>query len=65
MNRVDIPVDMESKLVKAGYVPGDDPSCLRDDEWENKYGITRFELTRLRKLHKVSIKLIVEAFKWL
>ncbi|KIM29171.1 hypothetical protein M408DRAFT_328871 [Serendipita vermifera MAFF 305830] len=50
-NRAAVSEDMESKLLSAGYMPGDDPDLYTEDEWKTIYGITRLELVRLRKLY--------------
>ncbi|KIM29170.1 hypothetical protein M408DRAFT_119639 [Serendipita vermifera MAFF 305830] len=50
-NRAAVSEDMESKLLSAGYMPGDDPDVYTEEEWKKSYGITRLELVRLRKLY--------------
>lgn len=50
-NRAAVSEDMESKLLSAGYMPGDDPDLFTEDEWQTKFGLTRLELVRLRRLY--------------
>ncbi|CCA71982.1 hypothetical protein PIIN_05917 [Serendipita indica DSM 11827] len=46
-----IPERLERKLEDAGYVPTDDPDQLSEDEWRREWGVTIFELGRMRKLY--------------
>ena len=50
-NRKYIPERLERKLENAGYVPTDDPDQLTEDEWRRDWGVTIFELGRMRKLY--------------
>jgi hypothetical protein len=50
-NRAVVSEDMEAKLLAAGYMPGDDPDAFTEDEWQSRYGLTRLELLRLRRLY--------------
>ena len=50
-NRAFVTEDLESKLSNAGYVPTDDPDDLTEEEWTTKYGLTKLEIVRLRKLY--------------
>ena len=50
-NRNVISEDTETKLLAAGYMPGDDPDIFSEDEWQTRYGLTRLELFRLRNLY--------------
>ncbi|KIM26113.1 hypothetical protein M408DRAFT_330708 [Serendipita vermifera MAFF 305830] len=50
-NRASITDEMEQRLVAAGYMPSNNPDDLTEEEWETKFGITKFELIRLREIY--------------
>ncbi|KAG8822141.1 hypothetical protein FRC17_009645, partial [Serendipita sp. 399] len=51
-NRSLITEELEMKLQRAGYVPTDDPDSIPEEEWKRDYGVTKFELARLRSLFR-------------
>jgi hypothetical protein len=42
---------LEAKLIKAHYMPEDDPDEVSAQEWQSEYGVGYFELKRLRQLY--------------
>jgi hypothetical protein len=50
-NRDLIPEELESKLMKVGYLPSDDPDVIPQEEWVKLYGVSRVELMRIKQLH--------------
>ena len=50
-NRNMISPDLEMKLIKAHYMPEDDPDEISAQEWQTEYGVGYFELKRLRQLY--------------
>ena len=53
-HRAQIPARLEAKLAAAGYVPTDDPNSIPEEEWLREYGVTKFELSRIRALYQKS-----------
>lgn len=51
-NRDLIPEELESKLMKVGYLPGDNPDAIPPDEWVSLYGVSRVELVRIKQFHE-------------
>jgi hypothetical protein len=46
-----IPEELESKLMRVGFMPSDDPTIMSPEEWLAQYGINKIELVRIRELH--------------
>ncbi|CAG7850099.1 SubName: Full=Uncharacterized protein {ECO:0000313/EMBL:CCA71990.1} [Serendipita indica DSM 11827] len=53
-HRSQIPARLEAKLAAAGYVPTDNPDSISEEEWLREYGVTKFELARVRTLYQKS-----------
>ncbi|CAG7850097.1 SubName: Full=Uncharacterized protein {ECO:0000313/EMBL:CCA71987.1} [Serendipita indica DSM 11827] len=52
IHRTQIPARLEAKLASAGYVPTDNPDGIPEEEWLQEYGVTKFELARVRALYQ-------------
>ncbi|KAG8806811.1 hypothetical protein FRC17_004802 [Serendipita sp. 399] len=50
-NRTYITARLEAKLVAAGYSPSTDPDLVTEEQWEERWGVTKLELTRMRMLY--------------
>lgn len=56
-----IPISLADKLYTAGYLPADDPSMVSEDYWMDRFGVSAFELARLREAYRryVTLHIIV------
>lgn len=51
-NRDLVPEELESKLMKVGYLPGDNPEVIPLEEWISLYGVSRVEFVRIQQFHE-------------
>lgn len=51
-----IPETLEAKLLRAGYLPRDDPKRYTEDEWYTVWDVTRFEFDRLIEAYNNTVR---------